>query len=604
MNRRVIDVVRVVLAAVILLVVVVPSAPANAAVTQIIPDDGPSAVIDGTGSWGVSALMTRIASATFNSPTAWDAKYVAKGDREARSAFAAGDKDFVVSGTPLTDDDRAALAGRGAEVIDAPFAVGSIAFVVGGPGGSPGVAGFLKTCVPKTVGAGLACTSYAGSPPGYLRMDNAQISQVFLVNGFNVWITDDFAKYMPDGVSTPERFTSPPSDDLRPVVRTDASSLNYYFEAFLKSTTPALYDSQLAAQGLPPGIQSEDWPLLLVPGRGGGDAVAGAITSGQAAAGSFTPAGGQIAPVAAADITAMIDEQAHLEPTRTPTQLFTVLVQNGAGQFVAPTTATLSKAAELGAGRPLFGLAASDLASLPDPAAASDVYPLTYLQRIYLPATGLTAEKANVLATLLRFDATSGQAIQATLGEGTLPTGLALETLDKAEELVTRNCVGVGRSLVTADDGGPYWPADAPPPTGLGFHLCRQAPSATATTIKPTTGAATTADPVSTGDSGPSNGSAATSGGGGAGSPSRSSRAEAYDAVVEAATANAPGGSAVSGGPASGGKAAAIVAELPLGLPDDGDRTGLSRFDAVVLGAVLFLLLRRPVTARLHRGTS
>jgi hypothetical protein len=550
-------------------------------------DTVPAVDIEGTGSWAVNSLFTLLSQAETTSSQSWTAGYVAKGDRDGRRAFATGEKDFVVAGTPLTDDDRAALSLRGVGEIDAPFAVSSIAFVLGGLNTAGTDGAFLQTCVPK-LPRGLTCSPYAGDPPGVLTMDDDQISQLFLVNGFNVWITDAMQAHLPSNIN-------PPGKDLVPVVRSDASALNYYFEQFIDRTNHDLYRSQLTNAGLDPALAdqpSEDWYLLLDPSRGGGDSVATAVTAGQTAADASIPMGGQIAPVAASDITALHDSQDNLAEGRLRTQLFTVAVQNGTGTPVVPTSANLSKAALLGGGKPLFGLDPADI-----PAGQADdyrdVYPLTYIDRIYVPASGLPVDKTNALATLIRVEATVGQSLQVTRGEGQLPPTLVSEAMTKADQVVAANCVGGGRHVVTVADGGPYWPQ---PATSAPAHVTLCADASGSTAPPPTTTTEAPAPATATGS--PAGGGLAPSAG------TTPLEATGPTAVTPANTGGAPATTGAAAPATTGSeqhRAFPVVARLPMDLPDDGDRTGLSRLDALLLGAGLFLVCRRPARRLLAR---
>jgi uncharacterized 2Fe-2S/4Fe-4S cluster protein (DUF4445 family) len=130
-----------------------------------------------------------------------------------------------------------------------------------------------------------------------------------------------------------------------------------------------------------------------------------------------------------------------------------------------------TKAAELGGGKPLYGLAEN----------VPGAYPLTWVENIMVPDAGLSADTATGVATLMRFQATAGQVAAVSLGEGSLPAPLLEQTEDAADEVVLSNCKGSGKKVTYVADGGPFWPKAVPAPASV--PICESTAAPTSTTV-------------------------------------------------------------------------------------------------------------------------
>ena len=218
---------------------------------------------------------------------------------------------------------------------------------------------------------------------------------------------------------------------------------------------------------------------------------------------------------------------------------------------------------------------------------APGAYPLTYVNDIFVPDSGLSVDQTNGVATLMRVQAGAGQDLEFALGEGKLPADLTQKTLDGADQVVKANCKGDDRSIQTVTGGGQFWPKSvAPPAKSL---VCVATPHATNTSGGADGDNAQIAD-GSSGDgalgSSSSGDLASSSAVDGATSPAAS------DAVSAAAKAGGSNGKTAGGGSAEG-----VLAEMPLPPPSDG-RYLLDRLSTLMLGGAAFLVVRKILRSR------
>ena len=269
-------------------------------------------------------------------------------------------------------------------------------------------------------------------------------------------------------------------------------------------------------------------------------------------------------------------------------------VQNASGQYVDPSPASIDSAINAGGDQSLYALTHSVSG---DPA-----YPLTYVDRLYAPATGLSQQKTEAIATMIRYMATAGQEYDAKYGDGRLSAGLVTEALDSANHLVLSNCTGPGVVVASSSDPGPYMPklpagsAGAKDIAGIGPMLhCDPVPPPPPTTT-------TTASGKTIGNGSPganSSGLGSSAGAGNSGlaasltGTSSSGLPTAGSALAVQGAASASAGS-VNSSAARRSNGPITLAGLPLPLPFSGGPP-FDRLAGFVLGAGLLLLLRRPI---------
>jgi hypothetical protein len=406
--------------------------------------------------------------------------------------------------------------------------------------------------------------------PNPFKIPNDVLAQTFLGDkSTNMWHVPGLLQLqgLPDGWSFDP--ASPPES----IARSDASAMNYYIETFLAGADPAYWATATQLDGVKMSLPNEQWPFL--PGRVAsrqGDSAVGDLTASGQSPNLAGPTKGGVLSVVSNSIS--VAEQAAQVAAKAKNQpydaLYSVAIQNGAGEYVAATPDNMTKAAALGDGQPLYGLTQS----------VPGVYPLTFVDNIFVPTSGLSIDKMNAIATLMRYQAIEGQDLSVIVGEGKLPPDLLQQTIAAADTVIKDNCTGTGKVLLTVDGGGPFWPTgDASAPKKS--LIC----SAPATPAPPTGGGASGSGSSSGGAGFSDSGSGAS-----VASPTIDSTSAPVQTagVVESAS---PASDATSG--SSTEEATRVVsAKMPSSLPSDG-QFEFDRLVTLLLGGALFLLVRR-----------
>jgi hypothetical protein len=547
-------------------------------------DAAPPFELTGAGASEVQPLISTLATPLFEARRPLSLSYFARGDRDGLATLARGSASYAISGRPLNHEDRDALEARDVGVIQAPFSLTSMAFLLSAPwaarGGDPSNPNPIQftSFDPADPEAPVVTENV----PGPLMLGNSIIASLYL-NGNGPYGAEMSAIYAPKNLINP-------GVSATRVARSDAGAMNYHLQEFLQHSNRAWWDARAAVEGVVATEPSESWPFLnSVPTRAG-DGQIGTSVGDWLNPDGGNASGGTLAPVSSAtaklEFGTQIRRKANGEPY---TPLYLVGVQNGAGEVISPTPENMTRAAELGQGKALYGLTEN----------VPGAYPLTWVTDIYVPDRGLSADETTGVATLMRVQATAGQVVGVNLGEGLLPRSHIEELLDAADEVVERNCSGSGKRLRTVADGGQFWPTSIPVP---GSYTICEGVAAPTTTV---TGGSST--DVSAGSTGNSTGNS--SAGSGSSSPSYSSgssgalssdgSAYVFDEFVDAGDVGAAASS--SGEGSSDGESeefAAVAAELPLSPPSDG-RFVLDRLATMLLGGAAFLLLRRIIGPRL-----
>jgi hypothetical protein len=298
---------------------------------------------------------------------------------------------------------------------------------------------------------------------------------------------------------------------------------------------------------------------LTIPGGSGGGDVGGGIAG---VIGTLPPTAKTAALIGQGD---------------TATQLQDVLIQNAhlvdpndpkSGQFVAPTPASISAAVAAGGTTPMYALTHD----------VPDAYPLTWVNNLYVKASGLPADKTEAIATLIRYLATDGQAAAQQWGEGTLSPALVKQALQAADKVVQSNCPAAHGTVVQNNLAGSYAPVTAGI-QAIGPMLHCVPPAAA-----PTTSLAPTAPDLS------GSGISSTSG---IGQSSPSTPALPTTSATPAVPTKPTTGSTKEALPA-----ALTASRLPIPLPG----TPLDRIATVSIGALGFGALRGPVRRMLGRA--
>lgn len=276
-------------------------------------------------------------------------------------------------------------------------------------------------------------------------------------------------------------------------------------------------------------------------------------------------------------------------------------IQNASGQWVTPTTATIDAAVDAGGAQPLYALTNRVPGKTP-------AYPLTYIDNLYVPAHGVSADKAEAIATIIRYGVTAGQDAMPPQNDGQLSPGLVQQALSAANQVIASNCTGSGEQVIVSDSIGRYAPSlraldgksvaqreSELASIGPMLH-CVTASSAPSTTPSTAPGTvpsssvpSSTAPAVSTSTATGSGGNGTGSGSGSGSTPSASSSPASPSSSTQPGSSSSTGSGSSSG--ASPGGPVTLL-NLPLPLPWSGTR-GYDRLVAMVLGGLAFLLLWR-----------
>jgi hypothetical protein len=591
-----------------------------------------SGASSGGGAAGGVTLAGEGSNAPYKEITTWqndlaggrapiNLNYAATGSQQGRDDFLAGTADFAISGTQFAGGSGAAAPcstqattscapgftppeiGQlphqtlGRDVIAAPVAVTALAFILALPlnTSTPGAPqyGFDRQdqfCDPTT---GQCDPNQPLNTPVTrgARVPNVNLSAMVLnlnlpdpnkadtwgsnVSDWNAWDVLNAMGVQPPQCDPSQNFihcfagmanvTKPVS-----VVQSEPDELNYYLQTYIRSTALTIWTSNKAAT---PGI---DWectasqqfngqcvggdlfermprvPNLSRQGadQGGDQLTIPGGTAGNTAGGSLAGAIGALPPTSLTAAPLGIQNG-------TPLQF--IGIQNKNGDWVTPSPTSIDAAVNAGNGTPLYAMTHS----------VANAYPLTWVDYLYVKSSGLSAEKTEALATLVRYLATDGQAAARPWGEGTLSSALVADALKAANQVVQSNCPSAHGTIVSSTDPG----SDAPATPGIhaiGAMLhCVPPPAAP--------------------------GAAA----GGSGAPAGLSLSGAASLPTTPALptpAQAPTKRASTATPLP---TDVTADKLPLPLPG----LALDRFATFLLGALGFAMLRDPIRRRLGRST-
>jgi hypothetical protein len=551
------------------------------------------------------------------------------GDLTGRQVYINGLSNFVISGQPFTASDLSRLQGGASSVIAAPVMASAVGLLVMW---SPTFTSH-RSCA-KVDSSCVATSTYTGQ----LNVPSTALTDILWpsIGGETCGCFTDpgiiaatQAALPQGGDAAPPTLTTPYEGGARPLIlmRADPSQTNYATQQFAAAATPSEFGKILHFQ--PPiteylqgeplsgtatldGLENELTYISSTIEQGGG-------ASGPAA--SYTNRG-IVLPVPPSAIPALLTASAtgYVSPKGVPTAPAPpspprwLGVQNGDGKYVAPSPASIDAAINAGGSTPLYALSHAVGGSTP-------AYPLTYVNDLYAPTHGLSADKAEAMATVIRYLATAGQDAMAAQGDGQLSAALVAQALAAANQVIASNCTQPGEQVVLSNDIGRYAPvlgamdgktaAQRQAEMQGGAPMLHCVNGVTQTAIAPPPPA-----PLSTSSSGaPSGGGSQSTGGpagvlsqvttGGSSSASSTSSAASTPSSASASASFQGSGSRTANGRAvviRGGKAGSHPAnqvsgpvtllDLPLPLPGLGN-PGLNRLVGFLFGAGAFLLLWR-----------
>jgi len=578
------------------------SGPANAAAAPA----PPAVVLHGEGAWSIFEMTTAWHNALAKGSSAIDSRYTAVGSYFGRADFLGKGSDWVLSGVPFTDKELAQAKAKRSDFIDAPVVVASLGMLfqrpIGGP--VPGLQTVVVLCDPfdettwppditNQNDAFARCTQWQ-KYTGPIKVPWQNLAAMLFsypkdANGGGAdpslsWSNPDVLAAM--GVNN--LLSIPPGTGPATVLRSDPDETTQYMQEFVSRFAPKVW------AGLQADYPQGFWnPVTETPGR------QASASRGQAdqQADQFkwpasdprtgtAPSGGVLAPIPSSLIA---EPRATWGTFGAPGDFVELLpVLNANGEYVAPTSASITKAAAAGGDQPLYAFDHK----------IAGAYPFTWIDHLYAPAHGLSVVKTEGLATLIRYIATAGQDVAASVGEGRLPDGLVQKSLEAADALVLSNCVGPDRTVVASSDPGPFAPA-LPALQNIGRMLhCQAVPAATTTTTTAPPATPTTAAPTS--PSGSPSASFSDPGSFTGTDPGSSTGATTPTTVGTASASPADTGS--TSGKTADHKAVLITAtDLPI-TPTSSN--GFDKLGAFLLGVLIYLLGRGPAKRALNRITT
>jgi hypothetical protein len=560
----------------------------------------PAIVLRGEGAWSAYELNTGWHNDLATAKTPIDLRYTAVGSYFGRADFLKNGADWAISGVPFTDAELAQAKIKRSDLVDAPLLVSSLGMMFEVPeGGStrPGFNELEQRCDPfdestwppdiTTLDQALnGCLVWKPPYTGQIKVPWTNLAAMLFTetrDAHGGTTGEPLDSWNEPGVlaafGVSNLLSIPLGTGPSTVLRSDPDETMYYLQQFAERFTPKVWD--LLKQDNPQATWdpiTERLPRNFSLTRGQADQQADLVkwppsdpASGQA------PAGGVLAPIPASII---VEPRNTWQITNAPADFVKFLpVQNDNGDWVQPTTASLTKAAAAGLESPLYAFAHK----------VPGAYPFTWIDHLYAPAHGLSIDKTNALATLMRYLATAGQAVAAKAGEGTLPPPLVAQSLAAANALVASNCVGNDRVVVQQSDPGSFAPT-SPTLTGLGsVSLCDQKRPTPPTSAAP----AAAGQPVVTTSPGSSFATGTYV------SNPEASSAVAASSSASASTASSTGSSASQPATATKTEVGAkkkrtllVASGLPIQLPGSSSTDKLGAF---LLGALLFLVLRKPI---------
>jgi ABC-type phosphate transport system substrate-binding protein len=539
--------------------------------------------LQGAGSSAADAEITDWKNAMYGAKSSVGVQYTAAGTVAGRDDFLRGDDDFVLSGVPFTADELKRLKNGAGDLVAAPVFVTADAFMFAPPLSNvgPGLFQFKQVCNPddpSTWPPGQVnpddCNKFvriSGSLAIPKRNFSSMLYHVDLGGGAvptNAWNNTDVLKSLglPGCDTAPQQppcviNTSLLSSVPTIVTRGDPDETMQYLQQYVKTATPDVWE-QLSNGKWDP--ITEEIAFQCCAFRRGAELVAQQLELGGAdpVTGSLST-GGTIAALPPSYYKTLNDQY-----PKSPVQY--IEIQNASGQWTIPTVDAIDKAIDAGGSTPLYALTNK----------VDGAYPLVWPVYLYTRAHGLSPDKAEAIATFVRYLATDAQNGTAKYGDGRLSGQLQAQAFAAADKIVTENCTQAGYAVVDSIDPGPYAPKGSNWSAIGSMKHCQ--PAAPVTTTVPTTSAPTTVAPATTpsltGDTTPS------VSGGGSGDTTSTTVASTSNPASTTSSANTKHQAHLI---------ALTASKLPLPPPSAAGTT--DKLAAFVLGALLYLLLRKPI---------
>ena len=449
--------------------------------TTVVPTPvAPTLTLVTGGSTGVERQSVAWRDAMYDAGV--DVGFTSLGTSDARDQYIAGGFDAVFSGTPFSAAQLAKVPGGAKNVVAVPVHVGAAAFLLRKPG-------LLYSDVQNPPGCAdnpnwdptLPCDTVRTFYTGPIRIPADNLGAMTYANklgGLANWANPGILAAM----STPDlAWKFFPGEGPVYVSRADADATTYYVRSWVAAAAPGVVQQVKAAEPAK-AIDPPTENPVTTPTRRGLLAQIAAVSDGN------NPAtGGGFNNVMPGVLTATSPSGLVIAKEAFPhSDLTLVEVQNKHGDWVAPTAEAINKAVDAGGATPLAG-ATTDV---------SGAYPLVWIDNLYLQATGLSIDKTNAEAGMIRYIVTDGQAGGAVLNEGRLPAALVTQALASADAFVKSNCVGSDRHVETNATPGPFAP-NSPGVLAIGA-MAHCVATVAPTTTTTTTAVVTTTRPTTT----------------------------------------------------------------------------------------------------------
>jgi len=542
--------------------------------------------LQGEGAWSITSELVSWQNELATASPWINLNYVKHGSFLGREDLIAKDVDFAISGVPFTADELAHVKGGASAFIDAPIQVATLATFVEPPAG--GFQAIVTRCDPDDpttwppdVTDGSTQCILRSPYSGPVRIPSANLGAMFLHYPFGgfpplpAWNNPDILA----AFGVPQIATGGPTAAPGYAGRSDPDEINYYLQTFVKTAAPDVWNGNKQLNPTVPWepITERLGQVAGVTRDGAEQQLAQLVQGGCGVTGlCANDVAGGVAPAP----PSMLQEFRGAFPKQ-PISL--AELQNANGDWVAPTPDAIDKAVDAGGDAPLYALTHK----------VPGAYPLVWVDHLYAPAHGLSIDKTEGLATTIRYLATTGQEKESPSGEGRLPASLVKKALAAADELVSSNCTGADRQIVTSSDPGPLAPATATAMRSIGPMLhCEAAAGPTTSTVAAPSTTTTVGAPGSTlpATVTPAGGSLATTGPG----------AVATRPPVVGSTATPTTVAGISPAVGAGGgtgtpPGSVLLTASKLPLPQPLGASGTDRLATFLLGALLFLIARKPV---------
>jgi hypothetical protein len=400
--------------------------------------------------------------------------------------------DFIVSGTRMTDVEKAAAHEKGVDFLEIPLTATGLVFAVRAPATTVR-AGWStqKPCCKEVTEDGIEIPYDPEPYVGPIRTRPSVISRLY---------------YGRLELAADSEFRADNSNELVPengangatqlVTRIDPGAVPKHVRSYLIATDAAVWKPVFEKVSPTSRFGDEEWPLLEKPTRSNQASLANALLSPSGPYG--TPVlGGAVGPMTFGNFTPLLANPPTMD-------LVAAEIKNAADEWVAPNAVSIGKGIDAGikTGATPLDTTFTEDAALTD-ATLKGAYPLSWVNWLIVPKTGLTADAANAIATLARYAVTTGQNDVKVAGEPALPKPLVDQAFALADVLVSSNCPASGYRTVETTAVGEFAPPGFALPNGVDVTTCEKvvaAASSTTTVAASTTSVTTTtvAPPTST----------------------------------------------------------------------------------------------------------